>query len=120
MQDTYVLAPSLAVPSPVPSHHTTLRAPAMYVARTPQMPNHSTWRLGQHGAMEFKCASRVGHKMREAFEGGFFDGAGLGCIEGLMEFESREEYRGIQHQLEERWAPREGSTNSGVSDALMG
>ena len=42
-------------------------------------------------------------KIREAFEGDFFDEAGLGCIEGLMEFESREERRDTQHQLEERW-----------------
>lgn len=36
-------------------------------------------------------------KIREAFEGGFFDEAGLGCMEGLMEFEPREERRDPQH-----------------------
>ena len=36
-------------------------------------------------------------KIRDAFEGGFCDEAGLGCMEGLMEFESREERRDPQH-----------------------
>ena len=62
----------------------------------------SHWNLGPAWGNEFNVLSEWG-KIREAFEGGFFDEAGLGCIEALMEFESREEYRGIQHQLEERW-----------------
>lgn len=45
---------------------------------------------------EFDVLSEWG-KIREAFEGGFFDEAGLGCMEGLMEFEPREERRDPQH-----------------------
>lgn len=50
-----------------------------------------------------KHINMLSGKIREAFEGGFFDEAGLGCIEGLMQFESREERRDTLHQLEERW-----------------
>ena len=58
-------------------------------------PPSATW------SNEFNALLKWG-KIREAFEGGFFDEAGFSCIEDLLEFESIERSAEVsRHQLEE-------------------